>query len=165
MQRHMRRRNFIAVAAMLIASPAIVEDAVARAAAPEDRLGEPDEPVADESRPPTGPLHIVVNTRLQRLFVFKGDELIAWTRVSTGRRGYRTPHGTFTILEKRVRHYSNLYNNAPMPYMQRLTWDGVTLHAGRATGRARSHGCIRLPKRFARELFAVTSIGTKVVVE
>jgi lipoprotein-anchoring transpeptidase ErfK/SrfK len=156
----MRRRDFIALAATSIAAPAIVEDAVASAAAQDER-GEVQEP----RPPPEEPLHIIVNLRRQRLFVFRGDEVIASTRVSTGRRAYPTPRGTFPILEKQAEHYSNLYNYAPMHYMQRLTWDGVTLHAGRATGRPRSHGCVVMPTRFARALFAVTRIGTRVVVE
>ena len=70
----------------------------------------------------------------------------------------------FPILQKREEHYSNLYDGAPMPYMQRLTWDGIALHAGRIPGYPASHGCIRLPKDFAKRLFAATERGVTVVV-
>lgn len=108
---------------------------------------------------------IVVSIASQRLFVFKDGAEWGSTTVSTGRRGYGTPAGTFTILQKHVKHRSRTYGNAPMPYMQRLTWRGVALHAGRVTGRPASHGCIRLPMQFARELYALTNpAATSVVI-
>ena len=87
-----------------------------------------------------------------------------WRTVSTGSDGHETPVGDFTILEKQVFHRSNLYSDAPMPYMQRLTWDGIALHAGQLPGYPASHGCIRLPKAFARQLFDLTSMGGAVSV-
>lgn len=108
---------------------------------------------------------IVVSIPSQRLYVFKDGEPWGETTVSTGRRGYGTPAGTFTILQKHVKHRSRTYGNAPMPYMQRLTWRGVALHAGRVTGAPASHGCIRLPYGFARELYALTNpAATSVVI-
>jgi L,D-transpeptidase catalytic domain/SPOR domain len=107
---------------------------------------------------------IVVSIPSQRLYVFKDGEPWGETTVSTGRRGYGTPAGTFTILQKHVKHRSRTYGNAPMPYMQRLTWRGVALHAGRVTGRPASHGCIRLPFGFARELYALTNPAATAVV-
>ena len=89
---------------------------------------------------------------------------IAVTTVSTGRPGFETPAGVYTILQKHREHFSNLYNNDPMPFMQRLTWDGIALHAGRLPGFAASHGCIRLPPEFARRLFDVSELGMTVVV-
>ena len=111
-----------------------------------------------------GPLRIVVSLPLQRAFVFRGDALVGIATVSTGRPGFDTPTGTFPILQKRAEHYSNLYDGAPMPHMQRLTWDGIALHAGDIPGEPASHGCIRLPPAFARRLFALTDLGTPVVV-
>ena len=70
----------------------------------------------------------------------------------------------FNILQKRREHYSNLYDNAPMPFMQRLTWDGIALHAGQIPGHAASHGCVRLPMDFARALFTATEVGASVHV-
>ncbi|MEI6642891.1 MAG: L,D-transpeptidase family protein [Novosphingobium sp.] len=107
---------------------------------------------------------IVVSIPSQRLFVFKDGAEWGSTTVSTGRRGHGTPAGTFTILQKHVHHRSRTYGNAPMPYMQRLTWGGVALHAGRVTGAPASHGCIRLPWQFAKELYALTNPASTSVV-
>ncbi|WP_129792666.1 L,D-transpeptidase family protein [Sphingosinicella sp. CPCC 101087] len=115
-------------------------------------------------RAQSGEVEIVVSVPLQRAYVYRGGVLIGVTTVSTGRRGHDTPVGTFAILQKRREHYSNLYNNAPMPFMQRLTWDGVALHAGQIPGHPASHGCIRLPLAFARHLFAATQLGGSVHV-
>ena len=111
-----------------------------------------------------GEVEIVVSLPLQRAYVYRGGTLIGVSTVSTGRAGHETPAGTFNILQKRREHYSNLYNNAPMPFMQRLTWDGIALHAGEIPGRPASHGCVRLPLAFARNLFAVTELGASVHV-
>jgi hypothetical protein len=113
---------------------------------------------------PVGPVEIVVSLPLQRAYVYRGGTLIGVSTVSTGKPGHRTPVGSFDILQKRAKHFSNLYNNAPMPFMQRLTWDGIALHAGEIPGRPASHGCIRLPLAFARHLFGVTSVGASVHV-
>lgn len=110
------------------------------------------------------PLKIVVSLANQRISVYRGDRLVDSAPVSTGRRGYSTPSGVFSILEKRRRHFSNLYNNAPMPYMQRLTWSGIALHQGRLPGYPASHGCIRMPRQFAKNLFGMTERGAHVVV-
>jgi hypothetical protein len=110
-----------------------------------------------------GPIRIVIDRSQQRAFVYRGDLLIGVSTVSTGKKGHATPLGSFTILQKAARHRSNKYSNAPMPFMQRLTWDGIALHAGPLPGFPASHGCIRLPWAFARKLFAETSLG--VVVE
>jgi hypothetical protein len=113
---------------------------------------------------PTGSVEIVVSIPLQMAYVYRGGTLIGASTVSTGKSGHETPVGTFNILQKRREHYSNLYDNAPMPFMQRLTWDGVALHAGQIPGYPASHGCIRLPDAFARRLFEVTSVGAAVHV-
>ncbi|MFZ2997327.1 L,D-transpeptidase family protein [Sphingobium sp.] len=111
-----------------------------------------------------GPLYMVISIDRQMVHVYRGDRLIGQARVSTGTKGHRTPTGQFPILQKRQWHRSNLYSNAPMPFMQRLTWDGIALHAGHDPGYPASHGCIRLPYAFARQLFALTRIGTPVEV-
>jgi hypothetical protein len=81
-----------------------------------------------------------------------------------GEEGHETPTGVFTILQKNEKHKSNIYNNAPMPYMQRLTWDGIALHAGNLPGYPQSHGCVRMPMAFAENLFKSTEKGGTVVV-
>lgn len=111
-----------------------------------------------------GTLQIVVSKAQQSLAVYRDGTEIATSRVSTGKAGHSTPTGVFSILEKRKYHESNLYSNAPMPFMQRLTWSGIALHEGRVPNYPASHGCIRLPAKFARELFDMTARGAHVVV-
>ena len=108
--------------------------------------------------------HIVLSISEQRLYAFHDAELIAWSNVSTGKAGHDTPLGTFKITQKHADHYSNKYNNAPMPYFMRLTDDGVGFHAGQLPGYAASHGCIRLPMGMARELYSHTPSGTPVTI-
>src|SRR4051794_21230407 len=112
----------------------------------------------------TGPLSLLIDLRAQRALVYLDDVPVAASTVSTGREGRETPTGTFTILQKEVVHRSRTYDDAPMPYMQRLTWKGVAMHAGRLPGYPASHGCIRLPSGFARLLYSVTRLGTTVVI-
>ena len=107
---------------------------------------------------------IVISKASQRMYVFKDGAPWASSPVSTGKRGHGTPAGVFPILQKRVHHRSNLYSNAPMPYMQRLTWRGIAIHAGRLPGYPASHGCIRLPYSFARALFSLTRADSTTVV-
>jgi lipoprotein-anchoring transpeptidase ErfK/SrfK len=113
-------------------------------------------------RSPSGEVEVVVSIEEQKAYVFRADKLIGVTTVSTGKRGHRTPTGSFTILQKNRRHFSNLYNNAPMPNMQRLTWGGIALHAGALPGYPASHGCVRLPMEFSKVLFGVTKMGGRV---
>ena len=113
---------------------------------------------------PSGPLLMIVSLATQRAVVYRNGVPIAISTVSTGRPGYATPTGVFTVLEKDVEHYSSIYDNAPMPYMQRLTWGGVALHGGQLPGYPASHGCIRLPVEFARLLYDLTYLGMTVIV-
>lgn len=107
---------------------------------------------------------IVVSKASQTMFVFSNGTLWASTPISTGKRRHETPSGVFPILQKRKFHRSNIYSNAPMPYMQRLTWDGIALHAGRVPGYAASHGCVRMPHAFAQALFKLTNASATTVV-
>ena len=109
-----------------------------------------------------GPVNIVVDLDRQFAYVYRGGALIGISTVSTGRDGHETPIGSFTILQKQVDHKSNLYHEASMPYMERLTWDGVALHAGGVPGYRESHGCVHLPVAFAKLLYGVTDIGATV---
>jgi hypothetical protein len=111
-----------------------------------------------------GAVLIVVSIEDQRAYVYRNGVRIATSTVSTGRPGYPTPTGVFHILQKQKMHHSNRYEDAPMPFMQRLTWDGVALHAGHVPGRPASHGCVRLPPEFAQKLYGVTYHGGTVVV-
>jgi lipoprotein-anchoring transpeptidase ErfK/SrfK len=143
----------------LVYEPQPLADTVAFTVAPEPpRMAEP---AAD---PTPGGVRIVVSIPLQKAYVFDDGELLWTSPVSTGKRGYETPTGSFTILQKKVHHRSTTYDDAPMPYMQRLTWQGVALHAGRVPGYPASHGCIRLPRQFAKKLYAITDHGTTVTI-
>ncbi|PZQ10016.1 MAG: L,D-transpeptidase [Rhodanobacter denitrificans] len=113
---------------------------------------------------PAGPLVLVVSLDEQRAYAYRNGIAIGVSTISSGKPGKDTPTGVFTILQKSKDHRSNLYNSAPMPYMQRLTWDGIALHGGSLPGYPASHGCVRLPKAFAEKLFAVTQRGDTVVV-
>lgn len=117
-----------------------------------------------EASKPQGPLLLTVSIARQRVTVYDRNGRIAAAPISSGQRGYATPKGIFSILQKSRMHYSNLYAGAPMPFMQRLTWSGVALHAGHLPGYPASHGCIRLPHGFARNLFSMTKLGARVIV-
>lgn len=117
-----------------------------------------------EEGPFDGPLYMVIGIRQQMAHVYSGERLVGLTSISTGMKGHGTPTGDFPVLQKRQWHRSNLYSNAPMPFMQRLTWGGIALHAGVNPGYPASHGCIRLPYAFARKLFGLTQVGTLVSV-
>ncbi len=113
---------------------------------------------------PDGPVTVLVSLPQQRAYVYRNGVPIAVSTVSTGKRGHETPTGIFTILQKDADHRSSIYHAAPMPFMQRLTWDGVALHAGNLPGYPASHGCVRLPRRFAQWLFTVTRPGATVII-
>src|SRR5262245_191852 len=154
-----QRRLLVAViaAALLLPLPGTTQRAEARTSS---------EAAAESKKKPTpvGPILAIVSLAKQRISVYGHAGLVAQSPVSTGMAGYRTPTGVFSVLQKSKFHRSNLYWNAPMPYMQRITWSGVTFHAGIVPGYPASHGCIRLPHRFAVELWGMTRIGTRVVV-
>ena len=113
---------------------------------------------------PQGPLMILVSIPEQTMHVYRNGVLIGRSTVSTGSKGHSTPGGVFSILEKKQTHRSKTYNNAPMPYMQRLTWTGIAMHSGALPGYPASHGCVRLPYDFSQLLFKATEKGGTVVL-
>jgi lipoprotein-anchoring transpeptidase ErfK/SrfK len=115
-------------------------------------------------KPPPGPLLIAISINRQRLTLYSNGAPIAHSPVSTGTATHPTPTGIFSVIGKSRFHRSNLYSNAPMPFMQRLTWSGVALHQGVLPGYPASHGCIRLPGDFAQYLFGVTRMGARIIV-
>ena len=117
-----------------------------------------------EGREAEKPVLAVIDLRQQKITVYDSAGPILQAPVSTGSRTYETPAGLFTILQKNRDHVSNLYDDAEMPFMQRITWSGIALHAGPLPGYRASHGCVRLPYRFAERLFGLTSVGTRVVI-
>ena len=115
-------------------------------------------------RAPQGPVAVIASIPEQRVHVYRNGVRIAVSTCSTGAPGHSTPTGVFTVLQKDKNHHSSTYNNAPMPNMNRLTWDGIALHAGKLPGYPASHGCIRLPMEFSAKLFEVTHVGTPVII-
>jgi lipoprotein-anchoring transpeptidase ErfK/SrfK len=113
---------------------------------------------------PSGPVVVLVSIPQQTMHVYRNGILIGRSTVSTGSKGHSTPGGVFSILEKKQTHRSKKYDNAPMPYMQRLTWTGIAMHSGALPGYPASHGCVRLPYDFSQLLFKATEKGGAVVV-
>jgi len=120
--------------------------------------------IARPEDPPKGPLQIVISIADQRVSVFDDGALIARSPVSTGTQTHPTPLGVFSVISKQRWHRSNIYSAAPMPYMQRITWSGIALHAGVVPGHPASHGCIRLKNDFAIRLWHLTKRGTRVII-
>jgi len=106
----------------------------------------------------------VIDLTRQRVLLYRGGVPFAASTISSGSEGRETPTGVFTILQKEVVHRSGTYDDAPMPYMQRLTSKGVAMHGGNLPGYPASHGCIRLPTAFAKLLYGVTELGTPVMI-
>ncbi len=125
---------------------------------------EPGEYIWEPNLAPEGPVAVVVSIDDQLVHVYRNGIRIAVSTCSTGKPGHETPTGVFTILQKDKHHHSSTYNNAPMPNMNRLTWQGIALHAGNLPGYPASHGCIRLPLEFSAKLFSITHVGMPVII-
>jgi lipoprotein-anchoring transpeptidase ErfK/SrfK len=125
----------------------------------------PGEYVWASSAPSAGDARIVVDLLTQMAYVYRGDRLLGASTMSSAKTGHITPYGYWSILEKRPFYRSKKYDNAPMPFMQRIDDYGIAFHGGVNPGYPASHGCMRLPMKFAEKLYGVTKIGTKVVIE
>jgi hypothetical protein len=150
-------------AALSLSGPPLLRQALA-GLVPEGQPLKPGDYTWTPEKSPGGSVAIVVSIPDQRVEVLRGGKIIAVSTCSTGKPGHGTPTGTFTILEKAKVHHSSIYNNAPMPNMERLTWGGIALHAGKLPGYPASHGCVRLPLEFSALLFTVTHVGTTVTI-
>jgi hypothetical protein len=117
-----------------------------------------------ESGKPQGPLVIAISIDRQSLRIYDANGFFAETPISTGMKGHPTPMGVFSVIQKQKLHHSNIYSGAPMPYMQRITWSGIAIHAGVLPGYPASHGCIRMPMAFAMKMWNWTRMGARVVV-
>lgn len=115
-------------------------------------------------RTPGEPMLAIISLRSQRIAVYDANGLILRSRVSSGQRGRETPAGVFSVIQKDAEHYSNIYDDAYMPNMERLTWSGIALHGGVVPGYPASHGCVRMPYDFAKQLFGVSQIGLRIIV-
>jgi L,D-transpeptidase catalytic domain len=155
------RLTAAAVAAALAALIGLPDpaDAVRRHARPAERAADTTAP-----RPAGRPVMAIVSIKSQRVTIYDADGWIMRAPVSTGQRGRETPAGIFSVIQKEKDHYSNLYDDAYMPNMHRITWSGIALHGGPLPGRPASHGCIRLPYGFAEHLFEVSSVGMRVII-
>ena len=115
--------------------------------------------------PATGETNLVVDLLTQMAYVYRGEQLVGAATISSGKKGKETPLGFWSVLQKKRSHFSRKYDSAPMPFMQRIDDHGIAFHAGKTPGFPASHGCIRLPPKFAEKLYALTAIGSKVVIE
>jgi hypothetical protein len=115
-------------------------------------------------RPAGPPIMAIVSLKSQRITIYDADGWILRAPVSSGQQGRETPAGVFSVIEKQREHYSNLYGDAAMPHMHRITWTGIALHGGPLPGYAASHGCVRMPYGFAERLFEQTSLGMRVII-
>ncbi|MGY4505585.1 lipoprotein-anchoring transpeptidase ErfK/SrfK [Bradyrhizobium sp. GM24.11] len=113
---------------------------------------------------PQGPLVIVVSIDRQKVTIYDSNGVFAESPVSTGMKGHSTPMGVFSVIQKHKFHHSNIYSGAPMPYMQRITWSGLAMHAGVLPGYPASHGCIRMPMAFAVKMWNWTKMGARVLI-
>ncbi len=120
--------------------------------------------IKETSAKPRGPLIIAVSIEQQKVRVYDANGLFAESPVSTGMKGHSTPMGVFSVIQKNKMHRSNIYSGAPMPYMQRITWSGIALHAGVLPGYPASHGCIRMPTAFAVKMWNWTRMGARVII-
>ena len=157
----MRRRGPPAVLtlAALAALTALTADAVARQARP----APPPKEVA-APRNAGEPIMAIVSIKSQQVTFYDADGWILRAPVSTGIKGRETPAGVFALVDKEEDHRSNMYDDAWMPHMQRITWNGIALHGGPLPGYAASHGCVRMPFGFAEKLFDKTRIGMRVII-
>ena len=115
--------------------------------------------------PAAGETSLVVDLLTQMAYVYRGEQLIGAATISSGKKGKETPLGFWSVLQKKRTHFSRKYDSAPMPFMQRIDDHGIAFHAGKTPGFPASHGCIRLPPKFAEKLYTLTAIGSKVVIE
>jgi len=120
--------------------------------------------IAEKEAKPQGPLIISISIAQQKMRIYDSNGFFAETPVSTGMPGHPTPMGVFSVIQKQKLHHSNIYSGAPMPYMQRITWSGVAIHAGVLPGHPASHGCIRMPMAFAMKMWNWTKMGARVVI-
>jgi len=117
------------------------------------------------STPGEGDTRVILDLLTQMGYVYRGDHLIGVSTISSAKRGMVTPLGFWSILEKRKMYRSRKYDNAPMPFMQRIDSYGIAMHGGNNPGYPASHGCVRLPMKFAEKLYGVTKVGSKVIIE
>jgi len=115
--------------------------------------------------PAEGETRVILDLKTQMAYVYRADSLVGATTISSAKRGMVTPLGNWKVLEKRKMYRSRKYDNAPMPFMQRIDEYGIAFHGGNNPGYPASHGCVRLPLKFAEKLFGLTKVGSEVIIE
>src|SRR6202140_4872360 len=155
-----RRPARLAVAAMAALAALIAAPPPPGAARP--RAERTIEAVAQ--RAAGAPIMAIVSLKSQQITIYDADGWILRAPGRSGQKGRETPAGVFSVIQKEAEHYSNLYDDASMPHMQRITWSGIALHGGPLPGHPASHGCVRMPYDFAEQLFNVTTLGLRVIV-
>ena len=115
--------------------------------------------------PKEGETRVVIDLLQQLFYVYRGEKLAGVATISSGKKGKETPLGFWKVFRKQVKGYSRKYDNAPMPFMQMYDEKGIAFHAGKNPGYPASHGCVRLPLKFAERLYGMTKVGTEVIVE
>ena len=151
----------VIVTLALGAAPAAARDKVKHRHEPRDTERVSKEPFGDI---PKGPLQIFISINQQKLHLYSAGVHVADTSIATGVPSLPTPLGVFSVIQKQIFHRSNIYSNAPMPFMQRITWSGVAIHEGENIGHPASHGCIRMPHDFAARLYRLTRPGVPVII-
>lgn len=159
-----RRTALLRLAALAGAPLVLGSHAIGGEIIKEIHMLKPGEFTWHPERSPEGAVAVVVSIPQQLVHVYRNGVRVAVSTCSTGKPGHETPTGVFTVLQKDKDHHSATYNNAPMPNMNRLTWDGVALHAGNLPGYPASHGCVRLPLAFSEKLWTLTHVGTPVII-
>jgi lipoprotein-anchoring transpeptidase ErfK/SrfK len=115
--------------------------------------------------PEAGETRIVIDRLTQSFYVYRGEQLVGLSTMSSGKKGRETPLGFWSVFLKKKNGFSRKYDNAPMPFMQMYDEKGIAFHAGPNPGYPASHGCVRLPLKFAERLYGLTTMGTKVIIE
>src|SRR5262245_32779365 len=156
------RKRCIAISAIAASSLLTAMGSVDWASARSGRDGKRDE--IGQNRRAGPPVLAIVSLNDQRVTIYAADGKMLQSPVSTGSTGYETPAGIYSVVQKKEVHQSNVYEDGNMPFMQRITWTGIALHAGVLPGHPASHGCVRLPHAFAQQLFDLTDIGLRVIV-
>jgi lipoprotein-anchoring transpeptidase ErfK/SrfK len=149
-------------AAVPAARPTVVATAARNSNAAANK--EPVDEVVTKAKAAKEPYNVIISIDKQQLTLYAGTEVIARSKVSTGVPGHPTPTGVFSVIQRDRWHRSNIYGNAPMWFMQRITWSGVAMHQGVVPGVPASHGCIRLPEAFARSMWSITQMGARVII-
>ena len=162
----MKRSAFAFLTALLLSVPGFSALAIEKGNSqrPDTAVLKPNQYIWNPGASPEGPVGIVVDLTKQMIYVYRNGKQIGRSAVSTGVKSHPTAPGSYTILTKNKTYHSEKYHEASMPFMERLTWDGMAIHGGNNPGKPSSHGCIHVPLDFAEKLYGITTNGDTVLV-